>query len=85
MPAAIVSGKAPVLYRSRHGFIQNAFQITAKSGIVIVAVVTCYCPFLEEIGRRHLFGVSDNDGSFPPSDCSDGVPHRYLRGLVKND
>ena len=39
----------------------------------------------EEAGGRHLPRVAHDDGVSSASDSADGIPHRNLRGFVKND
>ena len=83
MAAAVVPVEERGMETGRKAFVQNAFQILTDAFVVIV--LRHRVAFLEEIGRRHLLRVADDDQLFAAGDHADGVPHGNLRRFVEHD
>ena len=65
---------------SRKAFVQNAFQVFTNTFVIIVV---CRCvAFLEEVGRRHLLRVADDDQLLAAGDHADGIPLSTMTALV---
>ena len=83
MAASIMPIQLQRRQTGRLSLVENTFQILFMIGnLVVVRVIV---DAAEEVGRRQLFGVADDDGLFPACDRADGVPGRDLRRFVKDD
>ena len=80
MAATVVPLQAQSIHASTEALVQNALQVFH----LFVPSAFGIGRFAEEVGRRKLFGVPDYRQLLSTGNSANGIPHRNLRGLVKD-
>ena len=82
--AAVVPFETQLVHARAQAFVENALQVLDALLVVRTRLVRVG-RLIEKTGGRQLLGITDNDHLLAPCDDAHRIPHRNLRGFVKDD